>query len=175
MKHMKVVPIFLFFVVSIACNRAAAPIANSERPINVHQQTNDAQTVLAHSSEGQPRKASNSNESGAGKSAPTGDPIDTSKFDQAISEAEKNLKTKPADTEAKKAAAQAYFARGFALTEARQYASALGDYRRAIKLDPDHEESKNWIDQIVSIYAMLKKDPPKEGQEPPPLPFKKTA
>ena len=117
----------------------------------------------------------NANDSGPSKAAPTGDPIDTSKFDEAIRDAEKNLKAKSVDTELKKAAARAYFARGFALTEARQYASALGDYRRAIKLDPDDEESKNWIDQIVSIYAMLKKDPPKEGSEPAPLPFKKEA
>src|SRR5215203_3697046 len=172
---MKVVPIFLLLVLAIACNRAAAPVANSERPINVAQQTNEAQSVLAHSSEGQPRKPMNTNGSGSGKTSPTGDPIDTSKFDEAIRDAEKNLKPKPTDTELKKTAAQAYFARGFALTEDRQYASALGDYRRAVKLDPDDEESKNWIDQIVSIYAMLQKTPPKEGQEPPPLPFKKAA
>ncbi|MEO8572987.1 MAG: tetratricopeptide repeat protein [Pyrinomonadaceae bacterium] len=161
------------FLFLIGCNRAAAPVANSARPINVAQQTNEAQSVLAHSSEGQqPRKPADSNASAAGKSSTGGDPIDTSKFDAAIRDAEKELKTKPSDADAKKALAQTYFARGFALTEARQYASALGDYRRALKLNPDDEESKNWIDQIVSIYAMLKKDPPKEGQEPAPLPFK---
>ena len=104
-----------------------------------------------------------------------GDPIDTSKFDADITSAEKELKANPSDESAKSALADAYFARGFALTEARQYASALGDYRRAVKLVPGHEESKKWIDQIVGIYSMLKKEAPKEGSEPPPLPFKKEA
>ena len=168
----------LLLIASIAftgCNRAAAPVANSPRPINVAQQTNEAQSVLAHSNEGQPPRPMNANGSGPGKSGSTGDPIDTSKFDEKIREAEKAVKAKSGDEAAKKDLAQAYFERGVALTEARQYASALGDYRRALKYDPEHKESKDWIDQIVSIYAMLKKDPPKEGAEPPPLPFKKGA
>ena len=117
----------------------------------------------------------NSNSSGPGKFSPGGDPIDTSKFDVKIREAEKDVKAQPSDGSAKSALAEAFFERGFALTQARQYASALGDYRRALKYDPNHEESKKWIDQIISIYAMLKKDPPKEGEEPSPLAFKKEA
>ena len=109
----------------------------------------------------------------AGKWSASGDPIDTEKFDAAVAAAEKDLKAKPADDDAKKALAQAYYDRGSALTEARQYASALGDYRRALKYDPDHADSKKWIEQIVGIYSMLKKEAPKEGEEPAPLPFKK--
>ncbi|HUR96504.1 MAG TPA: tetratricopeptide repeat protein [Pyrinomonadaceae bacterium] len=172
---MKSALIFLFLISAIACNRAAPPVANSEKPINVSQQTNEAQSLLAHSSEAQPRKPADTNSSGPGKPAGGGDPIDTSKFDATIRNAEKELKSSPSDDTVKRSVAEAYFARGFALTEARQYASALGDYRRALKLDPNHEESKKWIDQIISIYAMLKKEAPKEGQEPPPLPFKKEA
>ena len=166
----------LFIVISLsivaACNNAP-PVVNSNRPINVAQQSNEAKTVLAHSAEGSAPNAATS--SGAQRPSSMGDPIDTSKFDAEISSAEKELKGKPSDDAAKKALAEAYFARGFALTEARQYASALGDYRRALKLDPEHEESKKWMDQIVSIYAMLKKEAPKEGSEPAPLPFKKEA
>ena len=80
--------------------------------------------------------------------------------------------SKPADAAAKKVVAEAYFERGVALTEARQYASALGDYRRVLKLEPDHADAKKWIDQIIGIYGMLKKEYPKEGEEPPPLPWK---
>ena len=61
--------------------------------------------------------------------------------------------------------------RAVALTDARQYASALGDYRRAVKNDPENEEAKNWIDQIITIYGSLGRTPPPEGEEPPPLPF----
>lgn len=170
---MKLLLIFLFSILFIGCN-SAPPVANTNRPINAAQQSNDAKSVLAHSAEAStPRPVTSTN--GKMPGAGGGDPIDTSKFDSEIATAEKELKAKPTDESAKLAAAEAYFARGFALTEARQYASALGDYRRAVKLVPDHEESKKWIDQIVGIYSMLKKEAPKEGAEPPPLPFKKAA
>ena len=155
----------------MACNNAA-PVANSNRPINVAQQSNEAQSVLAHTTENQTPKPANSN---SGKRPMSGEPIDTSKFDEAIATAEKESKSKPSDPAARKAFAEAFFARGVALTEAKQYASALGDYRRAVKLNPNHEESKKWIDQITNIYAMMKREAPKEGEEPPPMPFKKDA
>lgn len=163
--------LFLFVLaIFIGCNRGPQPVANtdaSNRPMRSEQ----TQTVIAHTTENQtPKPASGPS---AGKWSASGDPIDTEKFDAAVAAAEKDLKAKPADDAAKKALAQAYYDRGSALTEARQYASALGDYRRALKYDPDHADSKKWIEQIVSIYSMLKKDAPKEGEEPAPLPFKK--
>jgi len=168
---MKIALIFLFIISALACNKSAAPVANSAKPINAAQQTNEAQTMIAHSGESGTPKPANSN---SGKWSASGDPIDTAKFDENIGKAEKSMKAKP-DSASKSLLAEAYFERGFALTEARQYASALGDYRRALKLDPNHEESKKWVDQILGIYQMLKKEPPKEGEEPPPLPFKKAA
>ena len=102
----------------------------------------------------------------------SGTPIDTAKFDADIAAAEKNLKAKPADEGLKKALAAAYVARGTALTEARQYASALGDYRRALKNEPGNADAKRWMEEIIMIYDSLNKDYPKEGEEPPPLPFK---
>lgn len=143
--------------------------SNSDRPMRTGQMQNS----IAHTTENQPAQPTNGNS--AGKWSASGDPIDTAKFDGVIAEAEKALKAKPSDPAAKTALADAYFDRGFALTEARQYAAALGDYRRALKQVPDHEESQKWIEQIVGIYRMLKKEPPKEGEEPAPLPFKKTA
>jgi tetratricopeptide (TPR) repeat protein len=103
----------------------------------------------------------------------SGNPIDTSGFDAEVTKAEKNLKSKSNDTDAKKALAEAFVKRGIALTDARQYASALGDYRKALKLDPENEEAKKWIDQIIGIYESINREYPKEGEEPPPLPFKK--
>ena len=167
---MKVFLMFFLAILSLSCTKSAPPVANTTKPINVAQQTNEAQTMLAHSGESGTPKPANPD----GKRAPSGDPIDTAKFDENIAKAEKSMKAKP-DAASKSILAEAYFARGFALTEARQYASALGDYRRALKLEPNHEESKKWADQILGIYQMLKKDAPKEGEEPPPLPFKKQA
>ena len=63
----------------------------------------------------------------------SGDPIDTTVFDAEIKQAENKLKAKPNDETLKKSLAEAFVKRGVALTDARQYASALGDYRRALK------------------------------------------
>jgi len=156
-----------------ACNSSApkptqtANANSADRPMRSGQM--QQQNTIAHSTENQPEP----NPNAPGKFSQGGEAIDTAKFDGVIAEAEKALKSKPNDAASKDALADAYFDRGFALTEARQYAAALGDYRKALKIVPDHEESKKWIDQIVSIYQMLNKAAPKEGEEPPPLPFKK--
>jgi len=172
--NMKASLMIVLVLISIACNNAGpstTQTANSNsanRPMRSEQM--QQQNTIAHTTENQPPRNSNA----PAKSAPGGDPIDTAKFDGVIAEAEKVVKSKPNDAAAKSALADAYFDRGFALTEARQYASALGDYRKSLKLVPDHEESKTWLDQIVSIYKMLNKDAPKEGEEPTPLPWKET-
>ena len=177
MKH------FLFLIPLLfvaACSSAPRPVTNSNQAAtNANSQSKEVKSVIAHSSEGQqPSGLSSapSNSNGApGKWSRGGDPIDTSSYDANIESIQEDHRVRPSDDGTKRALAQAYFERGFALTEARQYASALGDYRRALKLDPNHEESKKWIAQIEGIYASpaIKKAPPKEGQEPPPLPFKK--
>lgn len=160
-----------FFLSVVACSNAPRPVANKDQPINAAQQSNEAKSLLAHKSEERTPPPMDSN---SGKRAPMGDPIDTSTFDSTIAKAQKRMKENP-DDEAKKNLAEAYFERGFALTEARQYASALGDYRKALKLDPDHEEAKKWMDQIIGIYSMMKREAPKEGAEPAPLPMPKPA
>lgn len=99
--------------------------------------------------------------------------IDVSEFNAEIEKAEKNLSAKPKDAAAKKAVAEAYLKRADALTEAAQYRAALGDYRRVLKHDPENESAKGWIDKIVSIFKSLNREAPKEGEEPPPLPFNK--
>lgn len=103
----------------------------------------------------------------------SGNAIDTSAFDAEIGRAQKDLKANPKNEAAKKSLAEAFLKRGVALTDARQYASALGDYRRVLKFDAENEDAKKWIEEILNIYAMLNRDYPKEGEEPPPLPFKK--
>jgi tetratricopeptide (TPR) repeat protein len=157
-------------IFAAACNNAIPVVQNTANTSN-STPNSTPRSVTAHTTEDRPV---NSNSPSPGKSSASGDPIDTAKFDGTIAEAEKALKSKPDNDAAKKTLAEAYFDRGFALTEARQYASALGDYRRALKHDPNHEESKKWLDQIVGIYKMLKREPPKEGEEPPPLPIKKS-
>ena len=102
-----------------------------------------------------------------------GQAIDTSLFDAEIAKADKDLKTSPNDNAKKKALAEAYAKRAFALTEVAQYKSALGDFRKSLKLDSTNKEAQTMHDQILEIYKSLNREPPKEGEEPPPLPFKK--
>lgn len=157
-------------LVSVACGTA------SRQTVNVSpQNSNDSLTVSSRSN----NYSTTANQSVVPKSdtktkwTQSGNPIDTSEFDAEVIKAEKNLKAKPKDAGAKTALAEAYVKRGVALTEARQYASALGDYRRTLKLEANNEEAKNGMEQIISIYESLNRDYPKEGEEPPPLPFKK--
>jgi tetratricopeptide (TPR) repeat protein len=106
-------------------------------------------------------------------SSPNQQAIDVSEMTAKIEKADKEYKAKPNDTKAKEALAAAYFERAFALTKAAQYRAALGDFRKGLKLDPDDKEAKDMHDQIISIFESIGRTPPKEGEEPPPLPFKK--
>lgn len=102
-----------------------------------------------------------------------GNPIDTSKFDAEIAKAKRFLKLNSNSASARKTLSNTYYRRGGALTKARQYASAIGDYRRALKFDPQNDEAKKWIAKIINIYENINREAPSEGEEPPPLEFKK--
>lgn len=168
--------LLLCAALTLAGCTSSQPTATVSQNANAQPPRNERSTsVIGHTTENQTPVPANSNAAAPARPASSGDPIDTAKFDGTIAAAEKVVKEKPADETAKKTLAQAYYDRGAALTDARQYAAALGDYRRALKYDPSHEESKEWVGEIERIYKMLKKEAPKEGQEPPPLPFKKSS
>lgn len=158
---MKIIAILIFSALFLsACGNPAAPT-------NVAQQNNPVTNHASNNSPAVPKSETKT------KWTQSGNPIDTAEFDAEIAKAEKTFKAKPKDAAAKQALAEAYVKRGVALTGARQYASALGDYRRTLKLDPANEEAKNGMDTIIGIYEELNREYPKEGEEPPPLPFKK--
>jgi tetratricopeptide (TPR) repeat protein len=162
-------------ILAAGCANNAAPISQSNATTTSNSQSPErAETAIAHSSEKQMPPASNAgNSAPASKWASGGEAIDTTKFDTAIMAAEKKLSSRPSDEGAKKALSAAFYERAVALTDARQYASALGDYRRALKNDPTNDEAKQWVEQITMIYEGLRRPVPAEGQEPPPMPFKK--
>ncbi len=169
---MKFIIVTLFLLASFACDNAGKPVPHDTKTVDATTSKEKPQTAIAHSLENQTPK----NEAATGEKSKwtqSGDPIDTKEFDTAIASAEVALAKRPSDSVAKKAVAVAYFKRAEALTEARQYASALGDYRRAVKHDPSNVEAKDWIDKIIMIYGSINREYPKEGDEPPPLPFKK--
>jgi tetratricopeptide (TPR) repeat protein len=122
--------------------------------------------MIAHGSENKSAPVGNTAKT---KWTQSGEPIDTKTLDAAIAEADKAVKAKPNDADAKEELSNAYFNRAMALTEARQYASALGDYRKAVKYNPDNAQAQEWIKQIINIYNDMGRESPPEGQEPPPL------
>lgn len=152
------------------------PVANTS-----DQSKRVAETVASHTTEGKIKKTPQPPESdlpaantGVKKKwSRSGDPIDTSKYDAAVRSAQSTLKAKPEDPTAKKALGTAYFERGVALTGARQYASAIGDFRKALKHDPSNDEATKQISTITAIYASMNIESPAEGEEPPPLELKK--
>lgn len=97
--------------------------------------------------------------------------IDISSYDKAIELAGQILKVNPNKKANKKRLAAAYAARGFALVDAAQYKSALGDLRRCLKLNPKDKRTRAMHDQIIDIYKSLDIEPPAECKEPPPIPF----
>ena len=106
-------------------------------------------------------------------SSSMGKSVDVGEVTAKIEKAEKEYKAKPDDKTVKKNLADAYFERAFALTKAAQYRAALGDFRKGLKLEPDNKEARSMHDQIIDIFKSMNREPPKEGEEPPPAPFKK--
>jgi Tetratricopeptide repeat len=100
-----------------------------------------------------------------------GEPIDTSKYDEEIKRLERQAEMRPGGDALRLALAKAYLSRGNALTQARQYRAALGDYRRALRYDPDNEEARQWAATITGILQQMGREVPTEGNEPPPLPM----
>lgn len=172
------------FLFLIGCSSAPTVVEKksaSQQNSNVDltvKRSDDDLTVSSHSQVKKEDEMSDANAVPVQKSdkktkwTQSGNPIDTTGFDTEIKQIQDKLKANPKAEDLKKMLADAYVQRAIALTEARQYASALGDYRKAQKLDPENEEAKKWIGQIISIYEGINREYPKEGEEPPPLPFK---
>lgn len=161
----------VFFAVGFGCSNAAKPVAQNANTAGASSSPEKPQTAIAHGPQDQTPASPTGERS---KWTQSGDPIDTTVFDSAIMSAEEALSARAADAGAKKALGTAYFKRAVALTEARQYASALGDYRRTLKYDAANSEAKEWIERIISIYDSIGRESPKEGEEPPPLPYVKS-
>lgn len=167
----KIIALSLLSFAFLGCSNSAPQI--SQQPV-ANNNSRPSEMVAAHTTENRQLQTTPVTKSeGKSRWTQSGDPIDTSGFDKEIAEAEKKLKANPNEEAAKKALAEAYYQRGFALTEARQYASAIGDFRRVLKYDPENADAKKWIGTIVGIYDSINRDYPKEGEEPPPLPYKK--
>ncbi len=162
MKTIKIALLISAALSVINCSTAAPPTTSTTTNTAVVKSDNSA-VISSHSDD--PNKADSklSNQTSSTES-PMARAIDVTQFNAEIERAANNPKDK-------KALARAYFKRAFALTEAAQYRSALGDFRRGLNFDPGDAEAKGMHDKIIEIFASINREPPTEGEEPPPLPF----
>ena len=135
------------------------------------RQTDETLTVSSHSADSEKTAAENQKGSSAKDPSPMAKSVDVSKMTADIEKAEKDFRQNENDSQAKQTLAKAYFERAFALTGAAQYRAALGDFRKGLKLEPNNAEAKKMHDEIIKIFQSLNREPPKEGEEPAPLPI----
>lgn len=168
---------FLAFSLAACSNSAPPPNSAATTPAANAQTAQKPSDALVTSSHSSPKPAGSPAANPASKNteSPMARPIDVSAMTADIEKAEKAYKQKSSDAKAKEDLAKAYFARAFALTDAAQYRAALGDFRKGLKLKPDDEEAKKMQGEILRIFAGMNRQPPPEGEEPPPLPFNKTS
>lgn len=95
--------------------------------------------------------------------------VNTAEYDARIQKAAAKADAPGASASDKKAAAEAYLARGNIYRDAgnpKLYKYALGDYRRVLRYQPDNAEAKEKAEEIVSIYESLGRPVPTNGLEP---------
>lgn len=95
--------------------------------------------------------------------------VNTAEQDARIQKAAAKADAPGASEADKKAAAEAYLARGNVYRDAgnpRLYKFALGDYRRVLRYQPDNREAKEKMDEIVGIYEGMGRPVPTNGLEP---------
>jgi len=95
--------------------------------------------------------------------------IDTAALDAKIEKADAKAKAAGATQADKNAAAAAYLERGNLYRDAGQpslYKFALGDYRHALRYQPDNAEAREKMNEIVSIYQSMGRPVPDNGNEP---------
>jgi len=175
--------IFLSLAIAAGCSKSATTTQqNTTNTTTTVSQSNtsntksdDSLTVSSHSqkstSQTQTDTPSSSTSSGGGSPMQRG--VDVSQLTAEIEKADKEYKAKPTDEKAKSDLAEAYFKRAFSLTDAAQYRAALGDFRKGLKLKPDAKEAKDMHDQIIDIFKSIGREPPKEVEEPAPMPVNK--
>ena len=95
--------------------------------------------------------------------------VDTAELDARIKKAAEKAKASGAGAADKKAAAEAYLARGnvyYSAGQPRLYKYALADFRQVLKYDPENDEAKGKVDTIESIYKSMGRPIPEVGPEP---------
>jgi len=174
---MKKLLVIGFSAFALAACSSSAPLAtqNASNANIAGERNANSLVTSSHSSDKLP-SANNSSPTSAPRTqteSSMAKPVDVSEMTADIEKAEKDYNARQTDAKAKEKLGEAYFTRAFALTEAAQYRAALGDFRKGLKLNPGNKDAKAMHDRIISIFQSINREPPKEGEEPPPMPFNK--
>lgn len=105
----------------------------------------------------------------SGTATPKSASADTTTEDERIMETVKRADTPGASASDRKAAAEAYIARGNLYRDAGSpilYKYAYADYKQALKYDPSNREAKEKMDEIGSIYQSMGRPLPTATPDP---------
>jgi hypothetical protein len=144
----------------------ATPSASPVARTSATTPAGDAPPVV--SSHGGGATSTNAPTTAAGGTSEKAD-ADTSALDAKIAKAEAKAKASGASAADKRAAAEAYFERGYFYYTAQNpklYKFALGDFRRTLRYQPDNAEARQIIAQIEDIYKSMGRPIPTNGLEP---------
>ena len=151
-----------------ACSPSSQPAANgANSSAAVPGQSANTQTVVVppvSSAHGSTAPATNAQAAGATSAEKPS--LATPELDAKIAKAEAKAKAPNASDADKKAAAAAYLERAnvyYSSQTPSLYKFALGDFRRALRYDPDNAEARAKMDQIISIYQGMGKPVPTNG------------
>jgi hypothetical protein len=145
-----------------AANSSNTPATTTSRPA---QNANMPPVSSAHGSN--PTSGAPTANNAGNSTRPGG--IDTAALDAKIEKADAKAKAAGATQADKLAAAAAYLERGNLYRDAGQpvlYKFALGDYRHALRYQPDNTEAREKMNEIVSIYQSMGRPVPENGNEP---------
>ncbi len=157
-------------VLALAGCGTTAPVAtNRQGPTPANQSATSSNAATTQSAHAPPVAASPKSSTPATSNV---EPVDTSKYDAEIKRLEEKAKKGTGDQQTRVALGKAYANRGDALTGVRQYSAALGDYRRALRYDPNNEQARQMSGTIIRIYKSMGREVPPEGQEQPPVTLK---
>ena len=156
-----------------ACGGANPPSNTSTRTSNAP--SNNSQTSIAHGTSPSSNLGVASSHGGGAAAPSSGDAaseralVDTKELDARIKAAAGKAKAPNASAADKKAAADAYLARGnvyWSGGEPKLYKYALADFKQVLKYDPANAEAKEKIDTIVGIYQSMGRPVPEVPDEP---------
>ena len=162
---------FVFIGCADSASKVSVQTAGNNNANVAAQQTNETLTIPSHSSDSQTAASANPKDASTQNGSPMAKAVNVSEMSADIEKAKKEFEQNSTNDSAKQKLAKAYFVRAFALTEAAQYRAALGDFRKGLKLDPNDAEAKKMHDEIIRIFKSINREPPKEGEEPAPLPI----